>query len=272
MEENIAFGLERKRVPRHETKNKVERFVELVKLTGMEKRRPEQLSGGQRQRVALARSLVLSPEVLFLDEPLASLDRKLRKEMQIELKRIQKETDTTFVYVTHDQKVALAMSDRVAVMKQGKILQIGPPDEIYEKPISRFVADFMGFANIFSGKTTDEPGDRIGIITDKGLKLQATLGSDRFDDHPVWVCIRPESIDVVPKDFPLERDNMFVGKIRDIAYQGDFTEIEILLAGGHLLIAHVYSQSEISRSIERLSRNDEVLAAWNKDQCVLLSE
>ena len=149
--DNIGFGLVERKISKSEIKKKVADKVDLVNLAGLESRYPDQLSGGQKQRVALARSLVLEPKILLLDEPLAALDRKLRKEMQVELKRIQREVGTTFLNVTHDQKEALSLSDRIAVMNEGKFLQIGTPDEIYETPSTIFIARFMGATNIFSG-------------------------------------------------------------------------------------------------------------------------
>jgi len=159
--DNVAFGLVERRVSKEEIKRRVADIVELVNLTGMEERRPKQLSGGQQQRVALARSLVLSPAVLLLDEPLAALDRKLRKEMQTELKRIQHEVGITFMNVTHDQKEALSLSDRIAVIKDGNIIQLGTPGEIYETPQTKFVADFMGASNILSGKAKEDTSGNV---------------------------------------------------------------------------------------------------------------
>ena len=150
VEENVAFGLEMRRRPRAEIAAKVEEMTALVKLAGLEKRKPAQLSGGQQQRVALARALANEPRVLLLDEPLAALDLKLRTEMQLELKRLQAEIGITFVFVTHDQHEAMTMSDRVAVMRAGKVLQIGTPAEIYDRPTNRFVADFIGETNLLS--------------------------------------------------------------------------------------------------------------------------
>jgi len=152
-------------------------MLALVQLEGMEKRHPSQLSGGQRQRVALARSLVLSPKILLLDEPLASLDRKLRKEMQTELKRIQREVGITFLYVTHDQKVALTISDTIAVMANGRLEQVGTPNEIYETPRTKFIADFIGSSNIFLGKVIAS-SQEVQLETEDGLKIIATKNKD----------------------------------------------------------------------------------------------
>ena len=161
--DNIGFGLVERKMPKREIRKKVSDTVDLVNLAGLESRYPDQLSGGQKQRVALARSLVLEPKILLLDEPLAALDRKLRKEMQVELKRIQREVGTTFLNVTHDQKEALSLSDRIAVMNEGKFLQIGTPDEIYETPSTIFVASFMGASNIFPGKAVSKKNGAIDL-------------------------------------------------------------------------------------------------------------
>lgn len=268
LEDNIAFGLERRKAPKQEIKRKVTEIVNLVKLGGMEKRYPDQLSGGQQQRIALARSLILNPEVLLLDEPLASLDRKLRKNMQVELKRIQEEVNTTFIYVTHDQKVALAMSDRVAVMREGKLVQIGAPAEIYERPKTRFIADFMGTDNIFFGKLVIITENKAQVRTENGLEIFAPKDERIQDEGRVEVAVRPESIEVLPKNASWEGDNKFVGKIEEKSYQGDFTEIEIFLANGDKITAHIRSRSSID--LRNLSIGDEVLVGWNYDDSILL--
>ena len=157
MSDNVAFGLRRQKVGKPELKQRVVEALELVQLTGFEKRKPAQLSGGQQQRVALARALVLKPAVLLLDEPLGALDAKLRKALQIELKALQQQVGITFVYVTHDQEEALTMSDRIAVMSNGKVEQVGPPQEVYEEPETVFVADFLGVSNLM---TADAHGER----------------------------------------------------------------------------------------------------------------
>src|SRR5919204_2946563 len=159
VEENVAFGLRYKGIPKREAKRHVGEVLSLVRMSGMEKRRPWQLSGGQQQRVALARALVLNPAVLLLDEPLGALDAKLRKALQIELKALQEEVGITFIYVTHDQEEALTMSDRLAVMSNGRVEQIGTPSEVYEEPVNTYVADFLGVSNLMTARADGSDGD-----------------------------------------------------------------------------------------------------------------
>lgn len=232
--QNIGFGLVERKVPKGEIKKRVAEKIELVNLGGMEDRRPEQLSGGQRQRVALARSLILEPTVLLLDEPLAALDRKLRKEMQIELKRIQREVGTTFLNVTHDQKEALSVSDRIGIMNEGAFLQIGTPAEIYEKPGSIFVASFMGATNIFPGNVISQKDGKIELETPDGLKIFAAEPEDHtidsitgFSVHPELISLKPTTSGEPPAD-PTERTE-FHGTINEVFYQGDFSEFTVAL-------------------------------------------
>jgi spermidine/putrescine transport system ATP-binding protein len=232
--ENIGFGLVERKVSKKEIKKKVAEKIELVNLSGMDARLPSQLSGGQRQRVALARSLILEPTVLLLDEPLAALDRKLRKEMQIELKRIQREVGTTFLNVTHDQKEALSVSDRIGVMNEGAFLQIGTPDEIYEKPRSMFVASFMGATNIFTGDVVSTRDGKVEIETPDGLKLFVPEPEDLsgnaitgFSIHPELISLTPLKAGLPPAD-PREQTELH-GKIKEVFYQGDFSEYTVTL-------------------------------------------
>ena len=229
VEENISYGLERQGVAKGETRKRVGEMLELVQLTGMEMRYPAQLSGGQQQRIALVRSLVLKPKILLLDEPLAALDRKLRKDMQGELKRIQHEVGITFFYVTHDQKVALAISDRIAVMQAGKLEQVGIPEEIYGAPKTRFVADFMGVANIFSGKVITKDGGEIQLETKSGLRIIAQIDKESRSDDIVGICVHPERISVLPSGAPVKADNKFRGRIVEMIYQGNFVEMKVCL-------------------------------------------
>ena len=205
--ENIGYGLRIKGVPTAERRRRVERALQMVRLAGLDKRRPNQLSGGQRQRVALARAVINEPEVLLLDEPLGALDLKLRQEMQLELKRIQKEVGITFVYVTHDQEEALTMSDRVAVVANGQIEQVGPPVDLYERPATEFVAGFIGISNLL------------------------TRGGTRF-------VVRPEKLRMLlENDVPEPGMTVEPGVVEQVVYVGQATRYNIRLDGGEQLVA-----------------------------------
>ncbi len=230
--DNIAFGLVERKISKLEITRRVTEKIELVNLQGMEDRRPDQLSGGQQQRVALARSLVLEPMILLLDEPLAALDRKLRKEMQIELKRIQREVGTTFLNVTHDQKEALSLSDRIAVMNEGRLLQIGTPNQIYETPRTKFIATFMGATNIFLGRVISEIGDKIELEIENGSNVFAPLPENLESHSVVGFSVHPELINVVAdKEKKMrtdpQKETAFSGVIKEVIYQGDYSELTI---------------------------------------------
>jgi spermidine/putrescine transport system ATP-binding protein len=270
VEENISYGLERQGVAKGETRKRVGEMLELVQLTGMETRYPAQLSGGQQQRIALVRSLVLKPKILLLDEPLAALDRKLRKDMQGELKRIQHEVGITFFYVTHDQKVALAISDRIAVMQDGKLEQVGIPEEIYGAPKTRFVADFMGVANIFSGKVITKDGEEIQLETKSGLRIIAVIDKESTSDDIFGICVHPERVRVLPFGAEVKAENRFGGKIVDMTYQGNFVEMKICLlnTGTDVTItAHLDA-----RLIEKYEHcvGKEITVHWNPESCSTL--
>ncbi len=218
--DNIAFGLKVKKVPKNEIKSKVDEMLRLVNLVGFEKRHVNQLSGGQQQRVAIARALVNKPRVLLLDEPLGALDLKLRKDMQKELKNIQKQTGITFIYVTHDQEEALTMSDTVVVMADGKIQQIGSPTDIYNEPLNAFVADFIGESNIIDAVMTDDC-----IVSFSGRSFKC-VDSGFNKNEPVDVVIRPEDVDIVSVG-----QGMLVGTISSVVFKGDYYEIIVDVAG-----------------------------------------
>jgi spermidine/putrescine transport system ATP-binding protein len=199
--ENVAFGLRRKKVGRDEVKTRVGDALALVEMSGFEDRKPPQMSGGQQQRVALARALVNRPKVLLLDEPLGALDLKLRKQMQLELKRIQVEVGITFIYVTHDQEEAMTMSDRLAVMRHGKIEQIGGPEDVYERPATEFVAGFLGASNLLSGKLAGTSGTVTTIRLDSGQDVRLPSSEVPTDiDTDVKVGVRPEKITIEPDE------------------------------------------------------------------------
>ena len=268
VEGNIAYGLERRKVAKDEIKIRVGGMVELMELGGMEKRHPAQLSGGQRQRVALARSLVIEPKILLLDEPLASLDRKLRKEMQVELKRIQREVGITFLYVTHDQKVALSISDIIAVMVEGRLEQVGSAKEIYETPRTKLIADFMGASNIFSGKVRGKDGKKVQLETEAGLRIIATRGKGVRGEEITGISVHPELIEVSPEGAGLEGDNKFRGKVAEMIYQGDFIEMKIALGQtGEQITANLSSRLDQK---SQFSPGEEVLVHWNPESSNIL--
>jgi spermidine/putrescine transport system ATP-binding protein len=243
VEGNLAYGLERRKVAKDEIRKRAGEMLELVQLPGMEKRRSTQLSGGQRQRVAMARSLILKPKILLLDEPLGALDRKLRKEMQVELKQIQRQVGITFLYVTHDQKEALALADIIAVMRQGQLEQVGAPDEIYATPRTRFVADFMGASNIFPGKMIASADGKVQLETESGLRVIASENKDIRSEEVTGISVHPELIELLPEGAEMGGDNRFGGKILEMVYQGDFIEMKICLEQtGELITCHLSSQ------------------------------
>jgi spermidine/putrescine transport system ATP-binding protein len=232
---NVGFGLEHNGCARTEIPARVARALELVRLPGYGERRIDQLSGGQKQRVALARALVLEPEVLLLDEPMAALDPKLRKEVQVEVKNLQERLGTTFVFVTHDQDEALVMSDRVAVMNGGRIEQVGPPDALYERPRTRFVADFLGVRNLLSGVVRGrEDGDAV-VETTGGLRLRVAADG-RLPEGTVSIGIRAERIQIV-EDEAREREGTLEGTIEDELYLGDRTDWRVRVAREVLAVA-----------------------------------
>lgn len=231
--ENVAFGLEMEKLPQAQIRSRVGEVLEMVKLDGLAKRYPRQLSGGQQQRVALARSLVKRPKVLLLDEPLGALDLKLRKEMQIELKHMQQQVGITFIYVTHDQEEALTMSDRIAVMSEGKILQVGTPMEIYEEPQSLFVADFIGETNLLTGKIVEQNGEQVVVLVDETLPITVSH-SDRLSvGQIVTIVIRPEKI-AISQTSNGNRGGMSV-KVEESVYIGTDTRYSVRLTEQSLL-------------------------------------
>jgi len=226
--QNVAFGLEMKKVQRDEVTRRVEETLDLVRLPGMRDRLPKQLSGGQQQRIALARALINRPEVLLLDEPLGALDLKLRKEMQLELKQLQEQVGITFIYVTHDQEEALTMSDRIAVMEKGKVLQVGTPLDIYEQPNSRFVADFIGETNFISGQLASIDGHEGEFHADE-LTMFATVEPHVKPGMAATLAVRPERIrlsSAQPDDTP----NAFVAEVYESIYIGTDTRFAVRLS------------------------------------------
>jgi spermidine/putrescine transport system ATP-binding protein len=212
--ENIAFGLRLQKLPEKTIRARVREMLDLVNLRGFERRRVESLSGGQQQRVAIARALINKPKILLLDEPLGALDLKLRKDMQVELKRMQRQTGITFVFVTHDQEEALSMSDTIVVMADGKIQQIGTPEKIYNEPENAFVADFIGESNIVNGVMVKDY-----LVSFAGQQFECE-DCGFAPNEPVDVVVRPEDIDIVPLD-----DAMLRGEVTSVTFKGDYYEI-----------------------------------------------
>ena len=238
--DNVAFGLRRKKVPKSEVRDRVKRYLDLVQLPGYDDRRPGQLSGGQQQRVALARALVNEPAVLLLDEPLGALDLKLRKQMQLELMRIQREVGVTFIYVTHDQEEALVMSDRLAVMSQGKVEQIGYPEDIYERPVSRFVAGFIGTSNIIETSVTGRSGDFLEVASAPGERLLVVPPAGRSISNGAAIAftVRPEKLRIVSEnEVVAEQLCTVAGTIVDVVYQGVSTQLVVRSDAGTTLVA-----------------------------------
>jgi len=231
--DNVAFGLRFQNVPKEEAHRQVATVLQLVQLAGFEERRPAQLSGGQQQRVALARALILNPDVLLLDEPLGSLDAKLRKALQLELKSIQEEIGITFVYVTHDQEEALTMSDRLAVMSEGRVVQVGPPREVYEEPADAYVADFLGVSNLMNARGLGGGRVRVGDV-----ELTAGRG-DTDATGDVRLVIRPERVRV--EDRGTTGGNRLPGMVERSVFVGPTVQIIVRLVGGQVIQAVVTS-------------------------------
>jgi iron(III) transport system ATP-binding protein len=229
--ENVVFGLKIRKVPAADAQRKVDEMLDLVNLTGLQQRYPNELSGGQQQRVALARSLVVEPDILLLDEPLSNLDAKLREQMRVELKRLQRRTGITFVYVTHDQSEALALSDQIAVIHGGRLQQYGTPLEVYARPTNRVVADFMGLVNIVSGKVVRAQGG-VGLIeTAPDLKFDVKLPEGVGVGERVEIAIRPENIRL----YPAGNDVATLARVKERTFLGNISEYYATLASGQVL-------------------------------------
>jgi putrescine transport system ATP-binding protein len=268
--DNIGYGLKREGLPKAEIAARVEAMLGRVRLKGMEKRRPDQLSGGQRQRVALARALVKQPKLLLLDEPLGALDKKLREETQYELMDLQADLGLTFMVVTHDQDEAMTMADRMAVMDHGRLLQIAPPDLIYEAPSSRFVAEFVGDINLIEGGVTAVEGD---LITLESLPVGVIeLDEDAPACRPgdaLTVGLRPEKI-ALSHDEPAQGVNKVVGEIWDIGYLGDMTMVQVMVGGDEGKLFKV-SLTNRTRRIERpFAWEDKVWLSWDVEAGMVL--
>ena len=262
--DNVVFGLKMKRMSGQQMQQRAVRAIEMVSLTGMERRKPDQLSGGQKQRVALARALVCEPKVLLLDEPLSALDAKLRRAMQVELKRLQARLGITFVFVTHDQEEALVMSDRIAVINRGKIEQIGAVSDIYHNPKTRFVADFIGQANVLDAKVEQRGGTLATVrVKDVDLSIASTPSLNGSD---VLICVRPEKIRLSRR--APEGKNVFPATVREEIFHGATDQLLLQSAGGVELTAIVANESSAEESFHQ---GDQVFCQIHADDVVVLA-
>jgi len=266
--ENVAFGLRRKKVDRSEIGTRVTDIMKLVDLEGFEERKPPQMSGGQQQRVALARALVNHPKVLLLDEPLGALDLKLRKQMQLELKRIQSELKTTFVYVTHDQEEALSMSDRIAVMNAGVIEHLGSPRDVYERPATPFVADFVGVLNAVELTVSAvENGRAVMTVNDRDRVIAPAEGLNLAAGASVLAAVRPERIAIARGAVDGGEGSRLSGTVAQIVYLGTLMQFHVDTAAERRFIVHQLS-SEASDTIDQ---GDEVTLTWPVDDTSILT-
>lgn len=265
VEQNIAYGLEQRKMSQSEIRKEVAKAIEMVQLTGFEKRKPKQLSGGQQQRVALARALVIKPRLLLLDESLSALDKKLRVDMQVELRQIQKKVGITTIFVTHDQEEALTLSDKIAVMNKGEIIQLDTPHAIYEKPVNSFVAGFLGQSNFFKGVIRDirediyclqmENGDRIHIEAEEKLNLNQNC----------VLSIRPEKISI-EKEKPSNKTSL-KGVIKFITYAGNLSIYRVQVMGEEVIV-----QQQNFFGEEKVKNGDNVYLTWDKASSIILNE
>ncbi|HXE57844.1 MAG TPA: ABC transporter ATP-binding protein [Gemmatimonadales bacterium] len=264
VERNVAFGLEQRKVPRGEIGERVRRALEMVRLAPdkFARRMPAQLSGGQRQRVALARALVLGSPILLLDEPLGALDLKLRKEMQLELRQLNHELGVTFVYVTHDQEEALTMSDRIAVMDHGRIVQVGTPAEVYENPRTAFVAGFIGTANFFRGRVERRGPDGCWEVAGRdGLRFRVPHQPGLGDGVEVEIAVRPEWMDVFPPDRVPPEENAVPGTVREVMYLGETMHVVAAIAPGRDVTVAVRNEGQLIKPLP-WRRGDAVAIGW----------
>ena len=257
--DNIAFGLVEKKVKKDEIRSRVEEMIKLVQLDGMEKRMPAQMSGGQKQRVAIARALVNRPKVLLLDEPLGALDLKLRKQMQGELKALQGRLGITFIYVTHDQEEALTMSDRIAVMNRGRLEQVGTPEEVYNHPETKFVADFIGESNIIEGYIENMTDDSIEVTMESGKAIIRETGY-RMEEM-VYLCIRPENLKISTE---AKEGFRFRGQVKEHIFIGSTNKTMIEMPNGQMLKSVTPAEDEL------IPVGTAVNVFWNPGKAVVM--
>ncbi len=266
VESNVAFGLRQEGLPRREIAHRVADMLALVKLDTFGRRKPHELSGGQRQRVALARSLVKRPRVLLLDEPMAALDKKLRGETQFELMELQRRLGLTFIIVTHDQSEAMTVATRIAVMDRGRIIQVAPPVELYERPNSRRVADFIGEVNLFEGRLAD---DGMSVEGTPAGRLQVAEKVDGEPGQVVWVALRPEKVRITREPPPAAVDNSIPATVVDIGYLGGFSLYKLRLEDGTAIKAAVANLGDLAGRAAGL--DEQVWLSWPSTAAVVLT-
>ena len=275
VERNVAFGLEQRRIPKREIGERVRRALAMVRLVPetFARRSPAQLSGGQRQRVALARALVLEPPILLLDEPLGAIDLKLRKEMQLELKALNKELGTTFVYVTHDQEEALTMSDRIAVMDDARIAQLGTPAEIYENPRTAFVAKFIGESNFFEGTVVGRAGEwwEVERSTGAGGRFRIPVQPGVGPGGRVRIAVRPEWLDLCRPGQGPAGENSLGGTVREVIYLGETIHVLVRLPEGVDVTVALRNEGQLIKPLP-WKRGDTAAVAWLPEDCQILED
>jgi putrescine transport system ATP-binding protein len=272
VEQNVGYGLKRLGLAESERLKRIRDALDMVQLGPMSKRKPHQLSGGQRQRVALARSLIRRPKVLLLDEPLSALDKKLREQTQFELMNIQYEVGITFVFVTHDQDEAMALSTRIAVMNRGQVVQVGTPSEIYEFPQNRFVADFIGTTNLFEGTVNDGamPGHVVVRSVEAGCDLIVDDPGRFSNGQRVWVSLRPEKIRLSKAPMAGAAANQIKGTVWELGYLGNRSTYRIKTETGKMIT--VFAQNDRRTSEWSIDWSDEVYLSWTANCAVVLHQ
>jgi putrescine transport system ATP-binding protein len=271
VEKNIAFGLQQDGLAKGEIRDRIDDILRLVELQDFKKRRPQQLSGGQRQRVALARALVKEPKLLLLDEPLGALDKKLREQTQFELVNIQEKVGVTFVVVTHDQEEAMTLSSRIAVMHEGKFVQIGSPTEIYEFPENRLVADFIGSANIFDGTVIARSGKNLQVATEIG-NFYVESAVEVSEGSEVYYGIRPEKIHLSMQTADESEENKVVGIIDDIGYLGNNSRYKVRISNDYKIDVTVPNQVRPKNLKHHILLQDKVYLNWDASSAMLLKK
>jgi spermidine/putrescine ABC transporter ATP-binding subunit len=261
--ENIAYGLVMRRVPKAEIATRVDDVMRLVQLSGLGERTPSQLSGGQRQRVALARAIITRPDVLLFDEPLAALDRKLREQMQVEIKLLQREVGITTIFVTHDQDEALTLSDRIVVMDRGRIVQTGTPDEVYETPSSHFVSDFIGMMNALPATVLGHGPEGLRVRLENGRELGVPLAPAAAPGSAIELMLRPEKVLVNPG--PEAGLTTLPGRVAHIVYMGAVTYLHVALEGGGTMTAMLPNGAGAPATP---ARDTAVTLGWRPEQIV----